>query len=48
MRAEHGTLDALSPVDFRYAVVIGIVSADGADPALNDALTESYGLKPTC
>jgi hypothetical protein len=46
MRTEHGTLDALSPAQFRTEVLVAIACVRAAAPAENDALADSYGLTP--
>jgi hypothetical protein len=45
MRAEFGTLDALSKDKFRNAALIAAQMARFAAPGLNDALAASYGLR---
>lgn len=46
MRVEHGTLDALSPVQLEREVGIAIECARAATPAENHALAASLGLIP--
>ena len=51
MRAEYGTLDALTKDRFRNAALVAAQMARFAAPGLNDALCASYGLRaevPTC
>ena len=43
MRAEHGTLDALSSGQFR-AAALAAAECVLSDPATTDALVASYGL----
>lgn len=46
MRLEHGTLDALSPAQFRREVKVAIACIDATTPAENAALARSFGLEP--
>jgi truncated hemoglobin YjbI len=46
MRVEHGTLDALSPAQFRDEVLVAVACARASTSAENDALAASYGLTP--
>ncbi len=43
MRSEHGTLDALTPEQFRQEVEVACQLID-RNPALSETLAESYGL----
>ena len=43
MRLERGTLDALSPAQFRHEVSMAVACCDASTPAENEALAESYG-----
>lgn len=43
MRSEHGTLDALTPEQFRAEVEVACQCID-QNPALSETLAESFGL----
>jgi hypothetical protein len=45
MRIEHGTLDALSPTEFRREVAIAIACANASSTDENDALAASFGIR---
>lgn len=44
MRAEHGTLDALSPTKFATAVRLAAKDAADCDDNMNELIAQSYGL----
>jgi hypothetical protein len=44
MRSEHGTLDHLTPAQWRREIEECIAVVDHAGPALSERLARSYGL----
>ncbi len=44
MRAENGTLDALSTRDFEDEVLLAISACEQAEPEITENLAQSYGL----
>lgn len=44
MRMDHGTLDGLSPRDFRQAVKVGVEAVDQCGEKLSQEVASTYGL----
>ena len=44
MRAENGTLDALSQADFEDEALLAIGACEQAEPEITENLARSYGL----